>query len=136
MPADPITDSHARMTLSAVINFTKCSEKPLWSKKVCPAAHTQRLLVKPGITGLAQIQLPPDTDLDSVRRKLAHDLHYVNRMGVWLDLRILFATAFQFLGLPTHIFRKALLIPGGPTVERPYSEAASRVGFTAELQPT
>jgi lipopolysaccharide/colanic/teichoic acid biosynthesis glycosyltransferase len=98
--------------------------------------YTQRLLVKPGITGLAQIQLPPDTDLDSVRRKLAYDLHYINRMGLWLDLRILITTAFKFTCLPTLLCRKALVIPGGTDVERPYTEAASRSGFAAELQPT
>jgi lipopolysaccharide/colanic/teichoic acid biosynthesis glycosyltransferase len=47
-----------------------------------------RLLVRPGITGLAQVQLPPDTDLASVRRKLPYDLFYVRHSSPWLDLRI------------------------------------------------
>jgi lipopolysaccharide/colanic/teichoic acid biosynthesis glycosyltransferase len=38
--------------------------------------YLDRLMVKPGITGLAQINLPPDTDLDSVRRKLVLDREY------------------------------------------------------------
>src|SRR5207248_4660391 len=38
--------------------------------------YRDRLLVRPGITGLAQVQLPPDTDMDSVRRQLAHDIYY------------------------------------------------------------
>src|ERR1043165_8088430 len=37
--------------------------------------YRKRLSLRPGVTGLAQIQLPPDTDLDSVRIKLAYDLH-------------------------------------------------------------
>jgi lipopolysaccharide/colanic/teichoic acid biosynthesis glycosyltransferase len=61
-----------------------------------------RLAVRPGITGLAQINLPPDTDLDSVRRKLVLDLEYVERGGWWLDLRIFAATFLRLLHLPTH----------------------------------
>src|SRR5262249_6782677 len=45
-----------------------------------------RLLVRPGVTGLAQIQLPPDTDVQSVRAKVAHDLYYVRHMSLWVDL--------------------------------------------------
>src|SRR5947199_273673 len=36
--------------------------------------YRDRLLILPGLTGLAQVQLPPDTDLASVRLKLAYDL--------------------------------------------------------------
>ena len=43
-------------------------------------AYAQRLAVRPGVTGLAQVQLPADTDLGSVRRKLAHDLYYVRHV--------------------------------------------------------
>ncbi len=43
--------------------------------------YRQRLTVRPGLTGLAQVQQPPDTDLSSVRRKLNYDLCYVERMS-------------------------------------------------------
>ena len=36
--------------------------------------YMHRHIVRPGITGLAQVQLPPDSNLDSVRRKLVLDL--------------------------------------------------------------
>ncbi len=58
--------------------------------------YRERLLVKPGVTGLAQVQLPPDVDLESVRRKLAYDLHYVREVNPILDARILFATFLKF----------------------------------------
>ena len=47
-----------------------------------------RLLVRPGVTGLAQVLQPPDTDLNSVRRKLNFDMYYISRMSPWLDVRI------------------------------------------------
>ena len=60
--------------------------------------YRDRLRVLPGVTGLAQVQLPPDMDLDSVRLKLAYDLEYVRRVGLWLDLRICWATALKVAG--------------------------------------
>jgi lipopolysaccharide/colanic/teichoic acid biosynthesis glycosyltransferase len=74
--------------------------------------YRDRLLVRPGLTGLAQVQLPPDTDLASVRRKLALDLHYVDHQSAWLDLRILLATAFLVAGLPFRVTRALLRVPG------------------------
>ena len=61
--------------------------------------YKARLLVRPGVTGLAQVQLPPDTDLGSVALKLAYDLHYVKAAGLVLDLKICWATAFHVVGV-------------------------------------
>jgi lipopolysaccharide/colanic/teichoic acid biosynthesis glycosyltransferase len=62
--------------------------------------YRERLNVRPGVTGLAQVQLPADTDLNSVRRKLAYNLHYSQQVSLWLDLRLLLATAGKVLGVP------------------------------------
>lgn len=62
-----------------------------------PLYH-ERLLVRPGVTGFAQIQLPPDSDLESVRIKLAYDLYYICRGGFFFDLRIYFATLLKVVG--------------------------------------
>lgn len=59
--------------------------------------YRDRLLVLPGVTGLAQIHLGPDTDLASVERKLAFDLYYVKTLGAWNDLKIIVATAIHVL---------------------------------------
>jgi lipopolysaccharide/colanic/teichoic acid biosynthesis glycosyltransferase len=61
--------------------------------------YLDRLSVAPGITGLAQINLPPDTDLDSVRRKLVLDCEYIKTAGILLDVRILLCTALRMFGL-------------------------------------
>jgi lipopolysaccharide/colanic/teichoic acid biosynthesis glycosyltransferase len=80
--------------------------------------YTNRLAIRPGVTGLAQIQLPADTDLDSVRRKLAFDLYYIHKVGLWLDLRILICTAFYAAGVPYRALRGLFRIPDGEVVER------------------
>ena len=59
--------------------------------------YEQRIKVRPGITGLSQMQLPPDTDLESVRKKLAHDLYYVKHASPWLDLRIIGHTSMELV---------------------------------------
>src|SRR5205823_3638949 len=45
-----------------------------------------RQLVKPGVTGLAQLQLPPDSDITSVRHKVVYDLYYARHQSLFLDL--------------------------------------------------
>lgn len=47
--------------------------------------YRSRMEVLPGVTGLAQLNLPPDTDLLSVRRKLVLDREYIERAGLLLD---------------------------------------------------
>lgn len=80
-------------------------------------AYAQRLAVRPGVTGLAQVQLPPDTDLGSVRRKLAHDLYYIRHLSPWLDLRLLACTALYAIGVPFRIAGRLLGIPGRTAIE-------------------
>jgi len=61
--------------------------------------YCKRLAVAPGITGLAQVNLPPDTDLESVRRKLILDLEYVLHASLWMDLRLALCTAARMTKL-------------------------------------
>ncbi len=69
-------------------------ERPEFVRVLAAAlpGYEDRLLVLPGVTGLAQINLSPDTDLDSVAKKLALDLEYVETAGAWLDLRLVVVT--------------------------------------------
>lgn len=60
--------------------------------------YSERLAIRPGMTGLA-LRLP-DTDLNSVRRKLTYDLYYVRRASPTLDVQILIATACYLVGVP------------------------------------
>jgi hypothetical protein len=61
--------------------------------------YLERLRVPPGITGLAQVNLPADTDLSSVQRKLTLDLEYIGTASVLLDLRLLACTALRLVGI-------------------------------------
>jgi lipopolysaccharide/colanic/teichoic acid biosynthesis glycosyltransferase len=70
-------------------------------EKVFPQ-YRRRLEIRPGLTGLAQVLLAPDTDLQSVRRKLDLDLQYVDQISPSLDLRILLATPFHIVRFPSH----------------------------------
>ena len=55
--------------------------------------YPRRLLVAPGLTGLSQVELEYDSDLDDVRTKLRYDLFYIDRRCAILDLKILLKTA-------------------------------------------
>jgi lipopolysaccharide/colanic/teichoic acid biosynthesis glycosyltransferase len=79
--------------------------------------YRERLMVLPGITGLAQIQLKPDTDLRSVACKLICDLHYIQRMSGWLDLQILLTTPFYLLGIPFPVLHWLFRVPTIQTLE-------------------
>jgi lipopolysaccharide/colanic/teichoic acid biosynthesis glycosyltransferase len=48
--------------------------------------------VKPGLTGLAQINQNYDSTLEDVRSKVRWDTKYIRERGLWLDLRIMART--------------------------------------------
>lgn len=82
--------------------------------------YGRRLTVRPGLTGLAQVQLPPDTDFESVRRKLACDLYYIEHLSLAMDLRILLGTANYLAGVPFWVSRTVLGVPSQEVAERSY----------------
>lgn len=66
-------------------------ERPYFVEQFCrdiPAYH-YRLKVKPGITGLAQVQGRYDTDAAD---KLRYDLYYIRNYSLLLDMQIIFQT--------------------------------------------
>ena len=95
--------------------------------------YRDRLLVRPGVTGLAQVQLPPDTDLASVRRKLACDLYYVQHVGLLLDVQILLATACYLAKLPFGLTRLIFRVPGGLAALEAYDRLVSEAETVRDL---
>jgi lipopolysaccharide/colanic/teichoic acid biosynthesis glycosyltransferase len=51
--------------------------------------HRRRLSMKPGITGLWQVEARSDPEFD---RWVALDLTYIDRWSLWLDLKIMLRT--------------------------------------------
>ena len=62
-------------------------------------AYMARHRIKPGITGLAQINgCRGETDtIDKMKRRVEIDLKYINNWSLWLDLKILLKTPFTLL---------------------------------------
>ena len=83
------------------------------SKGLCDEVpgYSVRMLAKPGITGLAQVQLPADSDVISVRRKVYYDLYYILNHSLWLDLRIGAATLCKTAGLGPKWLRRLFFLP-------------------------
>ena len=95
-------------------------ERPEFTAKLERAlpAYPERLRVRPGVTGLAQVHLPGDTSLASVRIKLAHDLFYIQQLSPGLEARILFCTVLRVLGVSYESIRRLSGIPSEKIVER------------------
>jgi lipopolysaccharide/colanic/teichoic acid biosynthesis glycosyltransferase len=74
-----------------------------WSKLVAryereiPCYHF-RHLVKPGITGWAQVNYPYGASLDDTRRKLEYDLYYIRHFSFVLDASIVLKTIHIMVG--------------------------------------
>jgi exopolysaccharide biosynthesis polyprenyl glycosylphosphotransferase len=54
--------------------------------------YSRRLLVRPGITGWAQVKHRYDRSLEDVKEKIKYDLFYLENMSLTLDLKILLRT--------------------------------------------
>jgi lipopolysaccharide/colanic/teichoic acid biosynthesis glycosyltransferase len=61
--------------------------------------YDRRLEVLPGVTGFAQVHLPPDETTDCVRRKLVYDRFYVRHASLGTDLKILMLTGLKVFGM-------------------------------------
>ena len=69
-------------------------ERPVFVTKLRAAIphFEDRTLVRPGITGWAQVNYPYGASVEDAREKLAYDLCYLQHRSLWLDLRIMLMT--------------------------------------------
>lgn len=54
--------------------------------------YTKRLEVKPGLTGLAQVENGYDSSIASVAEKVKSDLKYIREWSLWYDVKIMART--------------------------------------------
>ena len=64
--------------------------------------YRARLLVPPGLTGWAQVNLPYGDSVDAARAKLEYDLYYVKHRSILFDLAIVLRTAGAVARLGGH----------------------------------
>lgn len=57
-------------------------------------AFPTRLLIKPGITGLAQVENGYTPTLERMKEKLFYDLKYISELSILQEIKILFKTVF------------------------------------------
>jgi len=62
-----------------------------WYERELPF-YSYRHIVRPGITGWAQVSQGHVSDLDSVHTKLHYDFYYIKNFSAWLDLLIVMRT--------------------------------------------
>ena len=62
-----------------------------WYEEEIPF-YRYRHIVRPGISGWAQVKQGHVTDVSDVREKLEYDLYYVKHFSIWLDLVIVLHT--------------------------------------------
>jgi exopolysaccharide biosynthesis polyprenyl glycosylphosphotransferase len=69
-------------------------ERPEFDVKLKEAIpyYEMRYLVKPGITGWAQVLYPYGASLEDAYEKLAYDLYYIKNYSLWLDMVIVLKT--------------------------------------------
>jgi exopolysaccharide biosynthesis polyprenyl glycosylphosphotransferase len=61
--------------------------------------YRARLLVKPGITGWAQVNFGYAASIEETMAKLEYDLYYIKHRNLWLDIMILFRTPATMFGM-------------------------------------
>jgi len=108
--------------------------------------YVYRLYVKPGLTGLAQLNLGSDTDLNDVRSKLVLDFEYIEASSFWFDLRVLLCSVLKTVSLcrPAVLvyFRlhreveKSRWIASLPLVSHPTADDEERLSKIMEKQAT
>lgn len=64
--------------------------------------YSRRLLVKPGITGWAQVKHTYDSSIEDVKTKLQYDFYYIENLSLSLDFRIMINTILVVFTMKGH----------------------------------
>ncbi len=78
--------------------------------------YTLRTVVRPGVTGWAQVRYDYANNLEEETEKMRYDLYYIKHLSIWMDLRILLDTIkIVLFGRET----KAPAVPAPAVVPQP-----------------
>ena len=60
--------------------------------------YNERHLIRPGITGWAQVNYPYGANIEDTKQKLMYDLYYIKNWSILLELKIVWKTAMTVVG--------------------------------------
>ena len=60
--------------------------------------YNERHLVRPGITGWAQVMYPYGENTEDAKQKLMYDLYYIKHWSFWLEMKVVWKTIMVVVG--------------------------------------
>ncbi len=60
--------------------------------------YNERHIIKPGISGWAQVMYPYGTNVEDAKQKLMYDLYYIKHWSIMLELKVIWKTILVVLG--------------------------------------
>ena len=60
--------------------------------------YNERHLIRPGITGWAQVMYPYGANAQDAKQKLMYDLYYIKYWNIWLETKVVYKTILVVLG--------------------------------------
>ena len=75
-------------------------ERKVWTDKFEKQIpyYSERHLVKPGITGWAQVMYPYGANAEDAKQKLMYDLYYIKHWSLLLELKVIWKTVLVVVG--------------------------------------
>lgn len=75
-------------------------ERKIWTDKFEETIpyYSERHIVRPGITGWAQVMYPYGANAEDAKQKLMYDLYYIKYWNIWLETKVVFKTIMVILG--------------------------------------
>jgi exopolysaccharide biosynthesis polyprenyl glycosylphosphotransferase len=96
------------------------------------AYYPIRSMVRPGVTGWAQVRYGYANDLEEETEKMRYDLYYIKNRSLWLDTCILLRTVLVVFG-GEGAFRMGRQMPRRQTVAGPVRPAAADTAYASWL---
>ena len=60
--------------------------------------YNERHIIRPGITGWAQVNYPYGANIEDTKQKLMYDLYYIKYWNIWLEIKVIWKTILLVIG--------------------------------------